>query len=234
MTGEGAMIAGILFDAGDTLVRPISGQWFPGPRFREIVEAHDIHSLAWDRLPQAFQETRIFSDTRNLVATEAEEFEFFLGWYEIFLKCLGLVHPDERLLHDLANAWIHEVQIAPFPEAISTLALLHKRELSLGILSNFWPSLERQFRLIGLRDYFDAFVISMQVGYQKPDARIFQIAVEQMGIEPTKLLFVDDSPMNVRAACKLGLRGILISRDDQLAAGDIPCITTLLAIDTYL
>ena len=37
-----AEIKGILFDSGDTLVRPVDGQWFPSPMFHSILETHGI------------------------------------------------------------------------------------------------------------------------------------------------------------------------------------------------
>ena len=44
-------IKGILFDSGDTLVRPIGGKWWPGAYFHEILNNYNIrgacHGAGW-------------------------------------------------------------------------------------------------------------------------------------------------------------------------------------------
>jgi 2-haloacid dehalogenase/putative hydrolase of the HAD superfamily len=47
-------------------------------------------------------------------------------------------------------------------------------------------------------------VVSGREGVVKPDARAFEIACERAGLRPPDLLFVDDSPVNVEAAHRLG------------------------------
>lgn len=58
-------------------------------------------------------------------------------------------------------------------------------------------------------ELFDEAVLSGNEGVSKPDARIFEIACERLGENPDNCVFVDDSPENVLAAEKLGLRGIV-------------------------
>ncbi len=43
-------------------------------------------------------------------------------------------------------------------------------------------------------------------GPGKPDPAIFALAVERFGLDPVRTLFTDDSPANVEAAARLGLR----------------------------
>ena len=58
-------------------------------------------------------------------------------------------------------------------------------------------------------ELFDELVLSGNEGVSKPDARIFEIACERLGENPENCVFVDDSPENVLAAEKLGMRGIV-------------------------
>jgi HAD superfamily hydrolase (TIGR01509 family) len=42
----------------------------------------------------------------------------------------------------------------------------------------------------------------------KPEARIYEILFKRVGAAPKDLLFIDDSPANVRAAAALGMATI--------------------------
>jgi putative hydrolase of the HAD superfamily len=65
-------------------------------------------------------------------------------------------------------------------------------------------------------------VDSSEVGVRKPDARIFEIALERLGgIDPARAIFVDDFEANVAAAQALGMRGVWMRDDYAPAIGEI-------------
>lgn len=55
---------------------------------------------------------------------------------------------------------------------------------------------------------FDGIVISEQVGFKKPDQRIFQHFLQMYGLQPQMCIFIDDSLNNVIAAQQLGFIGL--------------------------
>jgi putative hydrolase of the HAD superfamily len=59
-----------------------------------------------------------------------------------------------------------------------------------------------------LPDVFDAIVMSGQVGFGKPDARIYQLAADRIGVLPGECVFVDDLYGNVRGAVVAGMVGV--------------------------
>ena len=74
---------------------------------------------------------------------------------------------------------------------------------------------------------FDDRVISGHVGVVKPDPRIYEILFERVGRRPGELLFIDDSPANVRAADELGMAAIHFTpgvdlEKELLARGALP------------
>ena len=228
-------IKGILFDSGDTLVRPIGGSWWPGPYFHEILDKHNIRDLSWSRLEGALDEGMRYLDDNHHLITEDEEREQFRTYYRILLEHLGLRNSDRGLLCTLANAVVDEIGFELFDDTIPVLERLHERGLSLGIVSDAWPSLEKKHRLLGLRSYFQTFVISAQIGCCKPDERNYKRAVDELGLPPEKLLFVDDGPENVEKAIELGLNGILMVRSGEPAdAGDFEWVRNLEEIEALL
>jgi putative hydrolase of the HAD superfamily len=62
-----------------------------------------------------------------------------------------------------------------------------------------------------LRDIFCAFFSSCYLGVRKPDARIYEIALDVMQAEPATSLFVDDRVENVEGARGLGMHTIHVT-----------------------
>ncbi|MCL1599623.1 MAG: HAD family phosphatase [Actinomycetia bacterium] len=48
--------------------------------------------------------------------------------------------------------------------------------------------------------------LSYELGMTKPDAEIFEHVVEDLGVEPGAVLFLDDNQVNVDAACAVGMQ----------------------------
>ena len=65
-------------------------------------------------------------------------------------------------------------------------------------------------------------VDSSEIGIRKPDPRIFEHALAELGgIRPERALFVDDFAANIRAAEAVGMQGVLMGEDYSLALREI-------------
>jgi putative hydrolase of the HAD superfamily len=69
-----------------------------------------------------------------------------------------------------------------------------------------------------LREIFAAFFSSCYVGIQKPDVRIFQMALRVMQRSADECIFVDDRVENVEGARKAGMNGIHFQNVAQFSA----------------
>ena len=68
--------------------------------------------------------------------------------------------------------------------------------------------------VLPLDELFDVVIDSSEVGVRKPDPAIFQHALEGLGgVAPERSVFLDDYPGNVEAACRLGMRGVVVGDD---------------------
>jgi epoxide hydrolase-like predicted phosphatase len=83
-----------------------------------------------------------------------------------------------------------------------------KPKYKIGLISNAWGGLRDFIVREKFDDVFDHMVISAEVGVAKPDARIYQIALEQFEVSPNEAVFVDDFIENIEACEKLGMKGI--------------------------
>jgi epoxide hydrolase-like predicted phosphatase len=78
-----------------------------------------------------------------------------------------------------------------------------------GLISNAWSDLRDFIVREKFDDAFDKLIISAEVGAAKPEAKIFQIALEQFGVKPKEAVFVDDFKINIEGCEKVGIKGIL-------------------------
>ena len=62
-------------------------------------------------------------------------------------------------------------------------------------------------------ELFDAQFYSCEIGLAKPDPAYFTYVLDALGVRPEDALFMDDTPANVEAAARLGLRAELFARD---------------------
>ena len=77
-----------------------------------------------------------------------------------------------------------------------------------GLISNAWSDLRDFVIREKFDDAFDKMIISAEVGAMKPEAKIFQIALEQFGVKPKEAVFVDDFHINIEGCEKVGMKGI--------------------------
>jgi putative hydrolase of the HAD superfamily len=80
---------------------------------------------------------------------------------------------------------------------------------TITIVSNAWPDIRGGLADAGLLDLADTVVLSCEVGYAKPDPRIYMIALHSVRADPADALFIDDTPEHVNAARSLGMAGHL-------------------------
>ena len=92
-----------------------------------------------------------------------------------------------------------------------------KGKWRLGLLSNTDPLhfnyILSAFPIVRI---LDKWILSYEVGFKKPDLRIFQKAIEWASVGPEKILFIDDTKGHVEAAATLGIHGIHFTSGQQL------------------
>lgn len=92
-------------------------------------------------------------------------------------------------------------------EPIMAEALKHAKAagLSTALLSNSWGN---TYPREGWDELFDVIVISGEVGMRKPEARIYHLVAQRLGLLPEECVFVDDLAPNIQGAAEVGMLGI--------------------------
>ena len=104
---------------------------------------------------------------------------------------------------------------APVLELIKELGM---NGVKLAVLSNTIEPHAKALRDAGLYDGFDYLFLSHEVGMRKPDAAIYQHALDELGTKPAATVFVDDDPENVKVAKALGIKGVVFIDPDKTVA----------------
>jgi putative hydrolase of the HAD superfamily len=73
-----------------------------------------------------------------------------------------------------------------------------------------------RIKQFGLSQIFDLFVSSCYVGMRKPDEKIYRLALDLIQKAPDECCFIDDRPVNIEAAAKVGMRAVLMRDPAQL------------------
>ena len=96
-------------------------------------------------------------------------------------------------------------------------------------LSNDWPGArEENNRRFGLAEAIQVnlMVYSAEEGMAKPDPRILQLTCDRLSVSPEEALFLDNSPMCVQAAQRLGMYGIRFVNHAQAIADVDTCLAS--------
>ncbi|MBR2621035.1 MAG: HAD family hydrolase [Clostridia bacterium] len=105
----------------------------------------------------------------------------------------------------------HPEDEVPYPDAKSTLAALIQMGYKLGIIANQKLGTAERLENWGLRQYFDVIAASAEIGYAKPDKRIFEKALEMAGCTARESVMVGDRLDNDMIPAKaLGMRTVWI------------------------
>jgi HAD superfamily hydrolase (TIGR01549 family) len=101
-----------------------------------------------------------------------------------------------------------EERIVPLAGALETLEFLRERGAKIGLLSNATDGryVERVAIRLGMRPYFDPFLVSADLGVRKPRAEAFRAVLERWSLSASSVAMVGDSLYHdVSGAKQLGL-----------------------------
>jgi len=92
------------------------------------------------------------------------------------------------------------------PDMTDAVEALRRSGVRTGMLSNSWwfPMYDRPFYARA----FDVQIVSGLVGLRKPERAMFEKGLQELGIAPERVFFVDDFEENLMPAAELGLAAV--------------------------
>lgn len=231
------MISGykaIWFDAGDTLVTiPQTEIMFASYLQKQSIVVQKERIV--EALNKAFTDIYygLKPDRYDLCTPESDR-QYWVRFYEYVFDHLGLSaeldEPTARRMHqELYELYISPEHYILFDDVKPVLQRLADLGFRMAVVSNFAPTLNRILEDKGVADYFEAIFVSTLVGYEKPDPRIYQHALDVTGIQPSDILYIGDHETNdIWAPAQVGIRGLRIKRYDYQTGDGLTSLYELL------
>jgi putative hydrolase of the HAD superfamily len=207
-------IAGIVFDAVGTLIRPDPSV---ATAYRETARGQGVDLELEDvrrRFQVHFQTDGVHSEHGPLSTDESTERR---RWRQIVAGVLPEIPDPDRAFEELWDHFSRPGSWRCFPDVAPALRALKELEISVCVGSNF----DRRLRevVLGLPElspWVDSLVISSEVGFRKPHVSFFRAACGHLRLPPTQVLCVgDDLENDVRGAIRAGLSAVLLDRGAQ-------------------
>jgi len=211
-------VKGIIFDINGTLINihtdEGSEEIYRG--ISHFLTYQGIHIHRWELRDEYF---KILDRQRSNSAETFPEFDAVAVWREFLERraeaCQALPPEKLRVLPlVLAEMYrgISRFRLRLYPEVRGILDDLVQRYrlAALSDAQSAWAKPE--MRQLGIDGYFDPIIVSGDLGFRKPDRRIFQAALDGLGLEAREVLFVgNDMFRDVYGAGQVGLKSIYFS-----------------------
>ena len=160
------------------------------------------------------------SDVHTAMFDSGLEIQFELGklspdqFAEKFFGALGAECDPQDLMDGMSTIFSPNEAIYPL------IRNLNDQGIPLGVLSNtcpaHWDWVIRQYPI--LTQSFSIRVLSFEVQSMKPDAAIYQAAIESANTDASNIFFMDDRQENVDGALEAGIDAVLYSSVPELEA----------------
>lgn len=124
-----------------------------------------------------------------------------------------------------------------YNDVIDCLEKLKKYKL--GLVTNGTSQIQREkIKNLKIKNFFSSIVISEEVGVSKPDSKIFDTCLKELGISSDEAIFIGDRlEKDIRGCESTGIRGVLINRDgsmDKCKLGEVEVVDSLYSFLRFL
>ena len=226
-------IKAILFDSGRVLNHPRTGHWFIPPNFYKYIDKSLFEKQGSDILKKVFQNCLKRLDAQNYILNEQEEYELFVDFYNEFANQLPQLQLTKTEIECIAKDTVYNDEKFLFYDDVFDIIPRLSTSYKLGIVSDTWPSLERVFVNLSLRNCFSSFVMSSILGVRKPNELMYMTALKELNVNPNEVIFVDDNIHNLEGAKKLGIKNTiwLLRGSEEVINGKYKSIKDLFELE---
>ena len=160
---------------------------------------------------------------------------------ETFSALFRLYPPDHPFNHAICNDYylenIHRYIDGPYSRQMEIVRILRDRNIRNAIVTNGKiPAVQwRKISVMHLENEFDDILVSGEIGYHKPDPRIYDCAAKRLGMKNNDCLFVGDSDTtDIPGAIAAGMEAVWLDvLDAKNVFSSYPSVSKIRQIDEY-
>jgi putative hydrolase of the HAD superfamily len=221
----------LTLDAAQTLVRT---SFDPGTFVSDCAEGcgltvtEDQRNLFRKTFRRQWPRYRQINETRS-----PQDGDLF--WQELITEWLAAIGHDPQTtpqLVEVGQSLLYGPQSPYFElyeDTLPALSRLKNLNVRMGVVSNWDYSLVRVLKALGILDYFEFALASLEEGVEKPEPGLFNIALDRLQTKPEEVVHVGDNPLDdIEGARGVGMYALLINR--ELTESDQNQIHTLMKI----
>ena len=189
------MIRNVVFDIGNVLVDFCWKEHFASFGFDEAMV---------ERLGDAMVRTPIWGELDKGIWTDDQLIE-------------GFIKNDPELAEQICIAFSHFITIVKmFPGSVEWVRALKERGYKVYYLSNYAERARKDgVKELVFMEEMDGGIMSYEVQTIKPNEKIYQLLFEKYNLNPEECVFLDDSAANIETGRRLGMKGILVTGQEQ-------------------
>ena len=218
---SGVDIRAIAFDVNGTLV-----EIWTDDHMEEIYRAVG-HFLTYQGIDLRRYQVRdryfeIMEEQRRASAERYPEFDAVAIWRQIVeenrSEYTNRLPPEklEQLPLSLAEMYrgISRRKLKLYPFVSEMLDAL-RGEIPMGLVTDAQSAYARsELQQVGILGYFDPIIVSGDYGYRKPDPRLFQFAIDALGVPAESILYVgNDMHRDIYGAREAGMQTLMFDSD---------------------
>jgi HAD superfamily hydrolase (TIGR01549 family) len=135
-------------------------------------------------------------------------------WEEV-LHQAGIMPGDNFI--DMIRTRVLDSHV-PFKQTWSLVEMIkrYSPNIKCGILSNNCREwIEYWEQKYSLSKTFNPIICSYDVGYRKPQRKMYEAAIKILGVRPERILFFDDQEINVEAATRSHMQAVLFKPESR-------------------
>lgn len=126
-------------------------------------------------------------------------------------KVESSLHP---IVYQIIDEWYQHIDVKE--EILPLIKQLKEKGYGLYLLSNASERFYDYKDQVEAMSYLDGILISADVLVNKPDFKIYDILCQKFSLNPDECLFIDDMPVNIKAAIDFGMHGYLYQGNIEL------------------
>jgi putative hydrolase of the HAD superfamily len=216
-------IKNILFDFGDTMVQT-------SPKYSlDVCLWRLLKSLACYGISVSLEDyKRAYEATyeRILASNSLREITYDVVVSRTLSRCGYSSKPTDKAIIEAAEVFMDcWIQARTMEKSVPFILRKLRKRYTLGVVSNlaYSPAVSRTLDRFGVIEYFDAIIVSADVGWRKPSPKIFIEALRTMGISASETVHVgDELDHDVEGAMKVGIHTVLLKRlSTNMAASNV-------------